>query len=89
MQYEASVIENQAYSKKETIPAFHTSFYDAQDFCASTTITFDDTTYNLHLIHFQHWRDAGDGIPGKEGILYPNDLSASEMDFRDSLFGRL
>ena len=61
MQYEASVIENQAYSRKETIPSFNISFYDALDFCSSTTITFENKNYDLHLVHFQHWRDAGDG----------------------------
>lgn len=78
MQYEAVVIDNQAYSKKEAIPSFNMSFYDAQDFCSSTTISFQEQNYHLHLIHFQHWRDAGDGTPGKEGILFPNHLSASE-----------
>ena len=79
MQYEASVIENQAYSRKEAIPTFNISFYDALEFCSSTTITFENENYDLHLVHFQHWRDAGDGVPGKEGKMYPNDISYEDI----------
>ena len=35
---------NQAYSRKESIPSFNISFYDALDFCSSTTITFENKT---------------------------------------------
>ena len=79
MQYEASVIENQAYSRKEAIPSFNISFYDALEFCSSTRIKFANEDYDLHLVHFQHWRDAGDGVPGKEGALYPNDIPYEEI----------
>ena len=74
MAYEAHVPESGfgALSQAGLLPSINVSLTQASDRCAETPITVQgDIVGHLRLASFQEWQDAGDGILGAGGTLYP------------------
>ena len=74
MAYEAHVPDygGGALSQAGLLPSINVSLTEASERCAETSITVQgDTVGHLRLASFEEWQDAGDGILGAGGTLYP------------------
>ena len=74
MPFEAMVSESgQLSSKKGNLPVKNVSLIDAMEYCAKTPVLDQDglTQGYMKLATRKNWRDAGDGVLGKGGTLYP------------------
>ena len=69
MSCEAAFFEEQAISEVGVYPATNISFYRAQELCENTTVQGLGASMRLPTV--AEWLDAGDGIYGEGGSVYP------------------
>ena len=73
MQYEAVVRDDRAYSEKGALPSSLVSFRKAAQICENTPVLDRSgrTVGHMRLASLAEWQDAGDGVVGPGGTLYP------------------
>jgi hypothetical protein len=71
MAYEASIQDEVLESIANVLPAANVSFYSAQSLCETIKEGADDDQRTARLASYEEWLDAGDGVIGEGGGLYP------------------
>ena len=69
MECEANILDHQAISMVGEYPASNVSFYVAKEVCRNTWVAEAETF--MRLATFEEWLDAGDGVYGEGGSIYP------------------